>query len=179
MPDTAHEYRLNKITEIQKDIEREKHKRSALLQKYHRAVKVIEGISTILLFSSMGLGVAGIGILSTIVAAPVAIAMEGIAVGTGFLSMVGSHVNKKLSLKVQKHEKIRTLAEVKLNTISGLISKALKDEYISDEEYSLILSELQKFNEMKKEIRSEASEQAAISFQELRESVRKKVFKTT
>jgi len=41
-----------------------------------------------------------------------------------------------------------------LNTISDHISKALTDDQISDEEYSLILSELDKFNQMREEIRS-------------------------
>ena len=61
---------------------------------------------------------------------------------------------KKMILKAEKHEKIKMLAGAKLNTINDHISKALKDEKISDEEYSLILSESAKFEEMKKEIRS-------------------------
>ena len=43
-----------------------------------------------------------------------------------------------MSLKIEKHEKIAT-AVSSLNTISSLISKALSDDCISDEEYSLIL----------------------------------------
>ena len=54
----------------------------------------------------------------------------------------------------KKHEKNKTLADAKLNTISDLISKALADDQISDEKDSLILSELDKFNQMKEEIRS-------------------------
>ena len=69
--------------------------------------------------------------------------------------MIGRVVNRKLTLKSEKHEKIKTLAVVKLNTISDYVSKALEDGYISDDEYSLILNELGKFNEMKEEIRSE------------------------
>lgn len=49
---------------------------------------------------------------------------------------------------------IKMLTDTKLNTISDHISKALKDHQISDEEYSLILSELKIFNQMKKEIRT-------------------------
>ena len=45
------------------------------------------------------------------------------------------------------------LAESKLNTINSYISKALIDNIVSDSEYELILSELQKFKEMMKEIR--------------------------
>ena len=89
--------------------------------------------------------------MSTIAAAPVAIACEGVAIGAGFLSIIGGQVNKKLALKAEKHEKVKVLAESKLNTISSYISKALIDDIVSDSEYEL--SELQKFKEMMKEIR--------------------------
>ena len=46
------------------------------------------------------------------------------------------------------------LAESKLNTISDHISKALIDGQISDEEYSLVFSELEKFNKIRDEIRT-------------------------
>ena len=44
----------------------------------------------------------------------------------------------------------------KLNVISDLVSKALDDETISDEEFSLVLSELDKFFDKKEKIRLEA-----------------------
>ena len=101
----------------------------------------------------MGLSSSGLGVLTTVIAAP-AIA---IATGTvGLLIIIGGQVSKKLVLKVAKHEKIKTLAEAKLNTISSLIFKALVDDNISDEEYSLILNEFVKFNELKEEIRNKS-----------------------
>ena len=106
---TAQSYRLQKINEIQKEIALERDKRANLSKKYHRAVKVIAGIDCALVISSMGLGAAGIGVLSTIIAAPVAIAMEGVALGVGLLSIVGGQTNKKLSMKAEKHEKLRRL----------------------------------------------------------------------
>jgi hypothetical protein len=63
-------------------------------------------------------------------------------------------VNIKLSMKAQKHEKIKVLVEAKLNTINDHVSKTVKDDRISAEEYSLILSELAKFIQMKEEIRT-------------------------
>lgn len=152
--DEGHTYRLQKIGEIQKEIENERDKREALSKKYHRAVKVISGVDATLVAATMGLGIAGIGVLSTIIAAPVAIAMEAGALVAGLLSIIGAQVNKKLSTKAEKHEKIKVLAEAKLNTICDHISKALKDDKVSDDEYSLILSEISKFNSMKDEIRS-------------------------
>ncbi len=151
---SAHSYQLQKISEIQQEIERERDKRAKLSKKYHRGVKVIYIVDDALVASTMGLGVAGIGVLSTIISAPIAIAMEAGALAAGLLSIVGGQVNKKLVIKAEKHEKIKTLADAKLNTISDHISKALKDNVVTDEEYSLILSELEKFNSMKEEIRS-------------------------
>ena len=151
---SAHVYRLAKIIEIQKEIERERDKRAGLNEKYRKGVRfinVVDGISDLVV---LGSSVSSIAVLSTIVAAPVAMALQVMAVGAGVFSMIGRVINRKLTLKAEKHEKIKTLAEAKLNTISDYVSKALEDDYISDEEYSLILNELVKFNEMKEEIRS-------------------------
>lgn len=152
---SAHSYRLQKISEIQKEIEQERDKRSTLSKKYHRSVKIINAVDDVLIVVTMGTGIAGIGLLSTIIAAPIAIGMEAAALGAGAISIIGSQVNKKLSLKAEKHDKIKTLAEAKLNTINDHISKALKDDHISEEEFSLVLDELDKFNKMKEEIRSD------------------------
>lgn len=149
----AHSYRLQKISEIQKQIEQERDKRSSLAEKFNRSVRIIRAIDDVLIIATMGTGVAGIGLLSTIIAAPIAIGIEAAALAAGVMSILGRQVTRILSLKAQKHHNIKMLAEVKLNTINDLISKALKDEHISEEEFSLILGELEKFNKMKEEIR--------------------------
>ena len=48
------------------------------------------------------------------------------------------------------------LAVSALNTISSLISKALSDDSISDEEYSLILLEFETFTRMKEDLREKS-----------------------
>ena len=55
--------------------------------------------------------------------------------------------------KVSKHEQTVAIAKSKLNTISDLVSKALKDNAISDQEFSIILAELEKFQKLKQEVR--------------------------
>ncbi len=57
------------------------------------------------------------------------------------------------SKRLEKHLKIKTLAEAKLNSISNYVSVALTDEYVSADDYSLILSEFNKFNVMKEAVR--------------------------
>ena len=65
---------------------------------------------------------------------------------------VHSYISRKLYRKAEKHTNIQVLAEAKLNTISDHISKALTDGKVSDDEFTLILSEMDKFREMKNEI---------------------------
>ena len=48
------------------------------------------------------------------------------------------------------------LAESKLNTIANHVSSALMDGQISNEEFRLIVDEVDKFTQMKAEIRAEA-----------------------
>ena len=55
--------------------------------------------------------------------------------------------------KIEKHEKIAMVAVSTLNTISSLVSKALTDDSISYEEYSLILLEFETFTRMKEDHR--------------------------
>ena len=49
------------------------------------------------------------------------------------------------------------LAMSKLNTISDLVSAALMDGHISDQEFKLIMNEVLKYTQMKADIRSKAS----------------------
>ena len=94
--------------------------------------------------TAIGLGITGASLLSTIVAAPV-IGMEAVSIVMGLLRVVGNRAITKMSLKIEKHEKIVMLAVSTLSIISSLTSKALTDDSISDKEYSLILLEFETF----------------------------------
>jgi len=72
----------------------------------------------------------------------------------GMLFILSRQVNRKLKHKATKHEKISVLSQDLLQKISGLISKSLNDDEISDEGFSLILSELDTFQETKAKLRT-------------------------
>ena len=152
-PETGSNYRIGKINEIQQALEKERDQRRDLSKKYNRGIKLINYTDGFLITVCMGLGSAGVFLFSTVILAPVVAAMEGVALGSGLLSIVGKYVNTRLTLKAQK-----ILAEAKLNTISDHISKALNDGEISAEEFALIMSELSKFQEMKNAIRKKNKE---------------------
>ena len=64
-----------------------------------------------------------------------------------------SKVGRRLQAKARKHDLIRGLAESKLSTIADRISVALKDDKITEKDFRLDLSEVDKYKQMKTEIR--------------------------
>ena len=153
-PLSSQQFRLHKINELQKQLEEERDNRASLAKKYQRGINVFSGVSYSLEIGAIGLGTAGITLLSTVIATPIVIGMEGVALGLGGLSVVGNLIcDKILAGKARKHYQINVLAQSKLNTISDHISKALNDNEISDEEFTLIISEVEKYYQLRDEIR--------------------------
>jgi hypothetical protein len=137
-------YRLQKISEIQKHLEQERDQRSTLYKKYRRGVNAVDGIDTAFMAASVGMGAVGVGLLVTIIAAPIVLGLEVAALACGLVGIAGKFVSRRLLTKAKKHDEIRVLAEAKLNTISAHVSRALRDGQISDEEYGLVLDEMDK-----------------------------------
>ena len=144
---------LKEIDEIQEILVAERDKRNELSIKYNRGVNIIDAIDSCLGVTAIGLCITGVGLLSTIVAAPAVIGMKAVSIVKGLLRVVGNRAIKKMSMKIEKHEKIAMLAVSTFNTISSLISKALIDDSISDEEYSLIILEFETLTRMKEDLR--------------------------
>ena len=143
-----------KVNEIQSFLEKEVVTREALSKKYFRTARIVENVDTVLITINLGGEAGGICLLSTVVAAPAVIVIEGVALFTGLLSIIGQYSVNKSTFKVEKHEKIKTIASTKLNTIASHISKALSENKVTDEEFQLILEELEKYKIMKEEVRS-------------------------
>ena len=160
--------------------------REALSKKYFRAARIVDNADTVLIAIILGGGAGCVALLSTVIAAPAVITIEGVALFTGFLSIIGKYSVKKSTSKAEKHEKIKTIASAKLDTIASHISKALSDNKVTDEEFRLILEELENYKVMKEEVRSKTkkkitteTEEALIERgrQEARNSFRKLVEK--
>lgn len=150
---TTDHFRLQKINEIEQNLQKNSDSRKKLIKKYNRAHNIVSSTDSILTTACMGLGASGIVLLTTVISAPIVILLESVSLGTGLLSIVAKGVGKKLQTKADKHLKIYVLAETKLNTIHSHISKALEDGRVSQEEFSLILEEEKKFIIMKEEIK--------------------------
>ena len=149
-------FRLQEISRLRKHLEDEKDKRSQLYKKYRRGINAVDAVDTALISASMGMGIGGVGFLTTVIAAPVVLGLEIAALGCGLLGVAGKFIGRRLSVKAKKHDEVRVLAESKLNTIADHVSRALTDGQISDEEFRLIIDEAQKYTQMKAEIRTGA-----------------------
>ena len=184
--DRGHSYRLNIIREIQAFLEEEINKRGAFSKKYFRIAKVVYVVDISLISVTIGAEGTAAVLLSTGVGAPFAVALGISGAVTGAVSLIGSIFSKKATTKAEKHLKIKTLAMAKLDTIASHISKALTDDFISNEEFNLIMEEMNKYKALKEEIRNNTKkklkteeEESLIERgrQEARESFRKLVEK--
>ena len=152
--DRGHSYRLNYIQDIQKFLEEEFKQREAFSKKYLRIAKIINTVDNGLFTVTLGAeGVGGV-LLLTGVGAPFSAALMIGGVATGAISLIGNFFCRKITLKAMKHSDIKTLAAGNLKIIASHISKALMDDFISNEEFNLILEVMNKYKEMKEEIRN-------------------------
>ena len=152
--DRGHTYRLKYIQDIQRYFEEEIKQRQAFSKKYFRIAKIINMVDNGLITVTVCVGGAGAVLLATGAGAPLGVALEVSGAATGLISLLGNIFNKKATTKAEKHLKISQTAITKLDTIASHISKALMDDFVSPEEFNLILEEMNKYKALKEEIRS-------------------------
>ena len=140
-------YRLQKISEIEKTLINERDVRKALYKKYKRGINLTDGVDTSLISTSVIMAGIGFGV-------PIMLPLEMAAIVCGSLGVCVKLIRRRLTSKAQKHYEIKTIADSKLNSIKDLISKALSDGQISENEFKLVLDELDNFNKLKDNIHS-------------------------
>ena len=184
--DQGHSYSLKVITDVQKFLEEEISKRETFSKNYFRVAKYVSVVDSVLIGITVCAEGAGAVLLATGVAAPLALGLGIIGVATGAISLFGNIAVRKTTIRAEKHFKIKMLASAKLDTIASHISKALMDDHINDDEFKLIMEELNKYKAMKEEIRNNTKkklkeeEEASLierGRQEARESFRKLIEK--
>ena len=152
--DRGHGYRLKYIQDVQRFLEEEIKQREAFSKKYFRVAKMINIVDNSLAAATLGIGGTGGALIFTGVGAPIGapLAISGAVIGG--ITIIGKFCSRKATFKAIKHKEIRAFAVSKLNTVATHISKALMDDFISPEEFNLILEELNKYKALKEEIRS-------------------------
>ena len=152
--DRGHGFRLKHIRELQKFLEEEIKIRESLNKKYFRISRIINIVNSGLSSVVMAAGGTGGALLLTGVGAPISAALAIGGVVIGGIAIIGNFYSRKARTKGEKHLKISERAITKLDTIASHVSKALMDDFISPEEFNLILEEVNKYKVLKEEIRN-------------------------
>ena len=105
--DQGQGYRLQKINEIQAFLGQEVTTRQALSKKYFRAARIVDNVDTVLIVITLVGGARVVALLRTIVATLIVVAIEGVSLFTGLLSIIGNYGEKRLSLKPRNTKRLR------------------------------------------------------------------------
>ena len=166
-------FQLNKIGKIENYFHEEINQRKLCSKKVNKYVTVFDYIDKVLIVLSAT--TRGVSIISftSVVGAPVGIASASFtlifALTIGIIKkLLGTTRNKK-----RKHDKTFMLAKSKLNSIETLISQALNDIEISHEEFVTILKEKDKYEKMKKNLRSENRKQEIMRLSSIKSKTEK------
>jgi hypothetical protein len=150
---TGENFRLHKVNTVLSQLESEHKHYEKVRKKYNRARSFFHGTAVATASSSALFTVSGIG--TSITGPGIIVGIPLSAVG-GFLGIVSAScgiATKKLTIKVSKHEKTIQLIKSKKNSINDMVSKALSDGKIDEKEFTFIIAEFDKYEEMKSRIR--------------------------
>ena len=151
-PSPVQTFRLSTISQMQKDLEQELGNYSRTKRKYSSAFNAISHVNT-------GTGLLGgilsgtsVGLLATGVGSIAAIPLGGVSAFLGICTLAAGVLNKKIDRKLQKHTAMVQLITAKLCSFRLIISKALQDSSISDEEFNRLQSDYDDYKRQKFEL---------------------------
>ena len=157
-PQEPQSYRLNKFSEIeafffffdQIEVLEE-------IAKQMKRFNTITGIvDTGLITSTVITGGISIAAYASGVGLPVGIALSG----TSLLLFLATAITKKsfkiFTVKQEKHNAIKLLAQSKLDSIANIISQAMQDGDIFPNDFHKVLQEVEKYRKVKADIRNQA-----------------------
>jgi len=147
-------FRLQKVNEISNTLAGEVHHYRLVAKKYKRARKFVNWGAAGSSVLSAAFSSASFGSALSVVGLPAAVPLGGAG---GCFALVSSGViiaSKNLDSKIKKHQEITTLAVAKRDTVNRLLSNALNNNEVSSHEFDTILSEFQRYNFLKDQVRA-------------------------
>ena len=148
-PDLIKTFRLSCITQIQRDLEQDLSKYNRTKRRYSSAFNTFTYLNAGATTAASISSATSIGLFATGFATPVALPLSVVSLGLGLSSFALSCANKKVKAKLQKHTAIVQLATAKLSSFRLIISKALEDSNITDEEFNRLQADYDDYKRQK------------------------------
>jgi len=174
-PVLSSDFRMKKINEISAALRGGVDHYRTVAKKYKRTKKFVNygaGGTSLLsaVFSSASFGSA-----IYVIGLPATIPLGGVAGGFALVSSALIVASKKLDSKIKKHQEIVTLAIAKRDTVDRLLSKALTDNRVSDDEFQLIMAEHSQYNVQKGAVRAKLTRKPSPNLDKIKKKIRGEV----
>ena len=134
-PQEPQSYRLNKLSEIEAFFLDEIEVREQIAKKMKRFNTITGMVDPGLITSTVITGGIFIAAFANGVGLPVGIALSGTSLILSLATGITQKSFKILTVKQEKHDSIRMLAQSKLDSIANIISQAIEDGDISPTEF--------------------------------------------
>ena len=147
---------IDEINKIKEYFGNEIKERKDIIKKLNKYLVSFDYLDKIFIILSASFGTLNIASYAAVVGIPVGIAGSSLTL----IFTIGTGLNKSLlqvtKKRKKKHNKIIALAKSKLNMIDRLLSSALNDSEISDEEFTNIITEKNIYENIKENIKDTA-----------------------
>ena len=118
---------------------------------------MITGIADTGLITSIVItGVISIAAFASAIGLPVGIALSGTSLLLSLATVITQKSFKTFTVKQEKHDSIKLLAQIKLRSIVNIISQAIQDGEFSPNEFHKLLQEVEEYRKLKADIRNQA-----------------------
>ena len=116
-------------------------------------------------------GVISIAAFASCVVVPVGIALSGTSPLPSLVTAITRKSFKIFTVKQEKHDAIKLLAQGKLDIIANIISQAMQSGDFSPIEFHRVLQEVEKYRKLKADIRNQAEAKVKEITKEQREEI--------
>ena len=154
----VNKYRLDEINKINDYFNNEIKERIDIIKKLNKYLVSFDYFDKIFIALSASFGTLSIASYASVVGTPAGTAGSSLTL----IFTIGTGISKSLltvtKKRKKKHNKIIALAKNKLNTIDALLSSALNDSAISQEEFTNIINEANIYENIKENIKEPTTE---------------------
>ena len=145
--------------------------RERIAKKLKRLNTITCIVDTSLITSTGITGGISVAAISSGVGFPIGIAFSETSLILSLATAITRKSLKIFTVKQEKHDSIKLLAQSKLNSIANIISQAMQDGDISPTEFHKVLHEVEKYRKLKADIRNQVMAKVKDITKEQREEI--------